>query len=108
MSLVSFSYDGEYDNIRDYLKSITKVREDGGRGRANIGPNKAYGYYTSGHTFKAESEKNRIQWFSNFSIGYYIDTMDTISDDASNYQQKKPLSKQKYDKNEMKNYSHLR
>ena len=92
MSLVSFSYDGEYDKVRGYLKSITKVREEKGRGRANIGPNKAYGYYTSGHTFKEESE-TRIQWSSKSSLGYYTDAMDTISNDASDYQIEYPLSK---------------
>ena len=79
MSLVSFSYDEEYNNVADYLKSITKVREDGGR--AKIGPNKAYGYYTSGHTFKEGSE-TRIQWSSKFSIGYYS-TMDYPQDNGA-------------------------
>ena len=87
MSLVSFSYKEEYKKVRDYLKNITTVREDGGR--ANIGPNKAYGYYTSGHTFKEGSE-TRIEWSSKFSIGHYI------SYDTSDYQQEQgtTLSKQ--------------
>ena len=101
MSLISFSYDEEYDNVRDYLKSITSVRDP--NGRAWIGPNKAYGYYTSGHTFKEGSE-TRIRWSSKSSLGYYTDN---ISNDTSDYQTKNPLSKQKYDKNEMKNYSQL-
>ena len=99
MSLVSFSYDEEYDKVRGYLKSITKVREDEsgkmsekGQGRANIGPNRAYGYYTSGHTFKEGSE-TRIQWSSKFSIGYY-NTMDTVSNDTD-YPKDGALSKKK-------------
>ena len=81
MSLVSFSYKKEFSKVGDYLKRITKVRENEGRGRANIGPNKAYGYYTSGHTFKKGSE-TRIQWSSKFSIGYYS-TMDYPQDNGA-------------------------